>query len=174
MYLLDTALLLDLRNGAAGAEQAGAASGSALDNSAGLLAWAGGVARQSLFLAAMSLIELERAAIVARRRNRETGLIWRDWIDRQLLPAFEGRILAVDAAVARRQAELSLPAMRDAVLAATALVHNLTLATYHPDRYRSTRVRTFDPRGYEPALESDWREAARAGSGWLRSLFVRA
>ncbi len=175
MYLLDTELLLDLRNGVAGSPDTGAIPAAPSDNgTAGLLAWAGSVARQSLFLASVSLVELERAATAARRRNRETGLVWRDWIDSQLLPAFEGRILAVDAAVARRQADLSLPTMRDALLAATALAHNLTLATYHPGLYRPARLRTFDPRGYVPEMENDWREAARTGSAWLRNLFVRA
>lgn len=162
MFLLDAPLLLDLRRGEAG----GCAPG--------LLSWAGGVARQRQFLSVVSLLELEQSAAAAERRGKELGLAWRQWIDAQLLPAFEGRILAVDAAVARRQAELSLPDTRDALLAATALVHNLTLATYRTAPFRQGRLKTFDPRGYEPEMESDWREAARTGSAWLKNLFVRA
>jgi len=162
MFLLDTELLLDLRNGEAGGA------------TAGLLSWAGGVSRQRLFISVITLLEAERAAVAAQRRGRELGYAWRAWIAEQLVPAFEGQVLPIDAAVARRQAELGLADNRDALLAATALTHNLTLATYHPARFRSVHLKTFDPRGYEPEMESDWREAARTGSHWLKNLFVRA
>ncbi|MBO9575280.1 MAG: PIN domain-containing protein [Sphingobium sp.] len=162
MYLLDTGLLLDLRRGEAG----GCAPG--------LVGWAGGVARQRMFLSVVSLIELERAAAAAERKARDLGLAWRQWIDEQILPAFDGQILPIDAAIARRQAELPLADTRDALLAASALAHNLTLATYRAAQFKHGKLKTFDPRGYEPDMESDWREAARTGSAWLKNLFVRA
>jgi len=162
MFLLDTELLLDLRNGEAGGA------------TPGLLSWAGGIARQRLFISVITLLEAERAILAAQRRGRESGFAWRAWIEEQLLPAFEGQILPIDAAVVRRQFDLGLADNRDALLAATTLTHNLTLATYHPTRFRPARLKTFDPRGYQPEMESDWREASRAGSHWLKNLFVRA
>ena len=48
------------------------------------------------------------------------------------MPAFAERILPVDLAVARRSAALHVPAprpIRDALIAATALVHGLTVVT---------------------------------------------
>ena len=163
MFLLETQLLLDLRLGLSGGCPPG------------LLAWAGGDARQRLFLSVVALMECERGAIAARRRGGEgAAAAWRHWIDDQLLPAFEGRILPIDAAVARRQATLSFAEQRDALMAATALEHSLTLATYQPRHFRPARVKAYDPRGHAPELESDWREAARTGSHWLKNLFVRA
>ena len=163
MFLLDTDLLLDLRLGEAGGCPAG------------LISWAGGAARQRLFLSALSLMELERgAAAAAQERSKDAALAWRQWIDEQLLPAFEGRVLPIDAAVARKQAELPHADIRDALLAATALTHNLTLATYRATQLRHARLKTFDPRGYAEEMDSDWREATRTGSAWLKNLFVRA
>jgi len=161
MFLLDTELLLDLRRGVAG----GAPEG--------LLAWAGSGARQRLFVSALSLVELERGASAARRRSASAGAAWRHWLDEQLAPAFEGRILPLDAAVARRQAAIDLADPRDAQLAATALENGLTLATYHPRRFRGSKARAYDPRLYSAEYDGDWREAAQAGSQWLRNLFVR-
>jgi predicted nucleic acid-binding protein len=162
MFILDTELLFDLRRGEAG----GAAPG--------LLSWAGSMSRQRLFISVISLLEVERGAAAAGRRGKELAQAWRSWIDEQLVPAFEGQVLAIDAAVARRQADLPLADARDGLLAATALTHGLTLATYHAARFRQLRLKTFDPRRYEPEMESDWREAARTGSHWLKNLFVRA
>ena len=78
----------------------------------------------------------------------------RAWLDAQVLPAFAGRILAVDVAVAQRCARLHVPDRRselDALIAATALLHSLTVVT------RNGRVkRPFFPsrgmrmRGCEP------------------------
>ena len=162
MFLLDTELLLDLRRGAAGGAPPG------------LIGWAGSGARQRLFLAAHSLIELERGASAARRRSSAAGTAWRNWLDEQVLPAFAGRILPLDAAVARRQAGLDLADPRDAVLAATAIEHGLTLATYHPRAFRGAKLRTFDPRSHAAEPDADWRSAAQASSQWLKNLFVRA
>lgn len=161
MFLLDTELLVDLRRGTAGGAPAG------------LLAWAGAGGRQRLFVSAQSLLELERGASAARRRSPAAGAVWRHWLDEQLVPAFEGRILPIDAAVARRQAELPYPEPRDALLAATSLVHGLTLATYQPRHFRAGKIKTFDPRSYSADLDNDWRSATQAGSLWLKNLFVR-
>ena len=62
-----------------------------------------------MFLSALTLLELENAAAIAARRDKAAGAAWRDWLDRQVVPAFEGRILPVDAAVIRRRAQLRTP-----------------------------------------------------------------
>ncbi len=163
MYLLDTGVMLDLRE----ARSPGA--------DPGLAAWAERTPAQRMFLSALTLLELENAAAVAGRRGKEFGAAWRDWLDRQVVPAFEGRIMPVDAAVVRRRAQIANVDDREGILAATALVHNLTLVTASPDTYRTSRAKVLDPARYEPEGEAgdDWREAARSGGEWLRNLFIR-
>lgn len=161
MYLIDTEPLLDLRDGR--------------DTHAALTGWAQRVSRQSMYVSALTLMELEAAAARAAKRDKATETAWRDWIDGQLLPAFEGRIVAVDAAVARRRAALAIAADHDALLAATALEHGLTLVTYRGAAFRTARLKTLDPRRSAPddGEALDWREATHGRTPWLRNLFIR-
>jgi hypothetical protein len=163
MYLLDTGILLDLREA------------RRPDSDPALASWAERVSAQQMFLSGISLLELEAAAARAARRAKGGGAAWRDWLDRQVVPAFEGRILPVDAAVIRRRAQLPYADDREGLLAATALVHNLTLVTSEARKYRSGRVKLLDPAGFEldGTDDADWRGAARTGSAWLRNLLIR-
>lgn len=164
MYLLDTSIVFELR---------GARGGHA---EAGLAAWAAGVARERLFLSAVSLVELEAAAARTARSDKTAGAALRGWIDNQVVPAFEGHILPLDAAVARRRGQLAMAETRDALFAATALEHGLTLVTRNLAAFKGAKVKLFDPRGYQAdGLEedADWRAASRSGPLWLRNLFVR-
>jgi predicted nucleic acid-binding protein len=163
MYLLDTAMLLALRE----ARRPG--------NDPALAAWAERIPAQQLFLSALSLLELEHAAASAARRAKDAGTAWRDWLDRQVVPAFGDRVLPVEAAVVRRRAQIPYADDREGILAATALVYNLALVTREPGKYRAGRVRVLDPAGIEldGADEGDWREATRSGAAWLRNLLIR-
>jgi toxin FitB len=161
MYLLDTGVVLELRKAKAGRTDAG------------LAAWAAGVPRQHLFLSALALLELGNAA--AREKGSAAAL--QAWIDGQVLPAFDGRILPIDAAVVRRRAQLPYADGRDGLLAATALEHGLTLVTRNTAAFKQGRVKLFNPWGYTPeddADDADWGQAARTGPLWLKNLFVRA
>jgi predicted nucleic acid-binding protein len=162
MYLLDTGLLLDLRE----ARREGA--------DPALAAWATRIPAPHMFLSALTLLELENGAAVAARRGKDAGQAWRAWLDGQVAPAFDGRILPVDAAIVRRRAQIAYADDREGILAATALVHNLILVTGNAAAYRTGRVRVLDPARYEPDREEeDWREATGSGAGWLRNLFIR-
>lgn len=160
--LLDAPVVFALR--LAGAGQA----------EAGLTRWVRSAAKESLFLSALSLLELETHAAAAAQEDKAAGLLWRKWLDEQVCRAFDGRILPVDRAVARRAATLPYADQRDALIAATALENAMTLVTLRPAAFRQGKVRTFDPTGYEPGTTADdWRNAARASPGWIKNLFVR-
>jgi predicted nucleic acid-binding protein len=169
MYLLDTDIVFELRNAKSGGTDPG------------LTAWAAGVARASLFISAVTLLELETGAARAERKDKAAGLALRAWLDGQVASAFEGRILPVDAAVVRRCGHLpqgaGLPGGgRDALLAATALEHGLTLVTRDVATFKASRAKLFNPWGYVPDApgdDEDWGQAAKAGSFWLKNIFVR-
>ncbi len=166
MYLLDTGIVLELRKAKAG------------QSDPGLAAWAGGVARQKLFLSALGLLEIENAAARLARKDRAAGLVARQWIDNHVMPAFEGRVLPVDAAVVRRRAQLPYANTRDGLMAATALEHGLTLVTRKVASFRSGRVKLLNPSGsgVQGAADDDedWGQASQAGQQWLKNLYVRA
>jgi len=140
-----------------------------------LASWAERVPAQQMFLSAATLLELENAAALAARRAKDADAAWREWLDGQIVPAFEERILPVDAAVIRRRVQIPYADDRDGILAATALVHNLALVTDEPRKYRAGRVRVLDPSGFEldGTDDADWREATRSGAAWLRNLLIR-
>ncbi|MFG6460472.1 PIN domain-containing protein [Roseateles sp. DXS20W] len=165
MFLLDTGIVLELRK--AKAAQA----------DAGLLAWAGGIPRQKLFISALNLLEIESAAARLGRKDRAAGLVLRDWIDQRVTPAFEGRVLPVDAAVVRRRAQLPYANTRDGLLAATALEHGLTFVTHRVSAFRAGRVKLLNPSGYiaQPTEDDeDWSQGAQTGHQWLKNLYTRA
>jgi toxin FitB len=164
MYLLDTQVVLELRKARAGRTDPG------------LAAWGAGVARQNLFLSALTLLELENGAGRVEKQDKAAGAALRGWIGDQVMRAFEGRVLPVDAAVVRRRAQLPFADTRDALLAATAIEHGLTLVTRQTAAFKGGRVKLFNPWGYAPEDEDDgdWRQAARTGPLWLKNLFVRA
>jgi predicted nucleic acid-binding protein len=164
MYLLDTAIVYELRKAKAG------------DAEPGLAAWAGAAQRQNLFISALTLLELETGARKLERLSKATGQHVRTWIEEQVLAAFDGRVLPVDATVVRRAAQLGYSETRDGLLAATALEHGMTLVTRNTAAFRSGKVKLFNPAGYKPATDeddTDWRQAARTSSLWLKNLFVR-
>jgi len=166
MFLLDTGVVLELRKARAG------------QSDPGLAAWAAGIARQKLFISALNLLEIESAAARLGRKDRAAGLVVRQWIDNHVMPAFEGRILPVDAAIVRRRAQLPYANTRDGLLAATALEHGLTLVTRKVASFRAGRVKLLNPSGVPvlPAAddEEDWGQATQAGHQWLKNLYVRA
>ena len=166
MFLLDTGIVLELRKARAG------------QSDPALAAWAAGIARQKLFISALNLLEIESAAARLARKDRAAGLLVRQWIDNHVMPAFEGRVLPVDAAIVRRRAQLPYANTRDGLLAATALEHGLTLVTRKVAAFRAGRVKLLNPSGCSVQAtadeDEDWGQASQAGHQWLKNLYVRA
>jgi len=82
------------------------------------------------------------------RRDRKQGGILRAWLDNRVLPAFSGRILAIDSSVAQRCATLQVPdprSDRDALIAATALVHGMTVVTRNVRHFQPLGLTVVDP-----------------------------
>lgn len=113
-----------------------------------VVTWGSSVPLASIFLSAITVLELELGALLMERKDKAQGLVLRAWVDGQIMPRFEGRILAVDAAVAQRCARLHVPdprAERDALMAATALVHGMTVVTRNTADFEPTGVQVLNP-----------------------------
>jgi predicted nucleic acid-binding protein len=104
-----------------------------------------------LFLSAITVMELELGVSLLERRDASQGARLRVWLEQQVLPEFAGRIIAIDEVVARRCAKLHVPdkrSERDALIAATALVHGLTVVTRNAADFEATGVSLLNP--WEP------------------------
>jgi hypothetical protein len=136
MFLLDTNVISELRK---------ARTGKADRN---VTAWARTVPIGSLFLSAIVIQEIEIGTLLAERSDPAKGAILRTWLDAHVLPAFAERILPVDTAVARRSAALHAPnprPIRDGLIAATALVHSMTVVTRNMADFIPTGVPLLNP-----------------------------
>ncbi len=139
MYILDTNVISELRK--------------AKKAHPNVKKWAERVSAASLYISVISVLELEIGILLVDRRDKDRrdnqqGAILRAWMDRHVLPTFSGRILAIDTDVARRCATLHVPnprSDRDALIAATALVHGLTVATRNVADFEPTGVGILNP-----------------------------
>ncbi len=134
MFLLDTNVISELRR----PERA----------QRNVIAWASAISAASFFLSAISILEIELGALQVARKDAVQGAVLRAWIDDQILPRFDGRILPVDTVVARRCARLHVPnrrAERDALIAATAMVHGLTVVTRNVADFEPIGVALLNP-----------------------------
>lgn len=134
MFLLDTNVVSELR-------KAGKADPH-------LRRWAARQSPAALYLSAISVLELEIGVLLMERRDRAQGRLLRTWFEDRVLPAFEDRILSIDTAVARRCAALHVPnphADRDALIAATAIVHALTVVTRNTPDFEHSGAKFINP-----------------------------
>lgn len=138
MFVLDTNVVFELRK---------AKAGKADKN---VTAWAASVPAGSLFLSAITILELETGVLLVERRDPVQGATLRAWLESHVLPAFVGRVLVVDTAVAQRCAGLHVPdprADRDALIAATALVHGMIVVTRNVADFELAGVPLLNPWG---------------------------
>ena len=110
--------------------------------------WSATVLPNTLFLSAITVVELEIGVQLLERRDSAAGAALRGWLDGHVLPAFSGRILPCDEIIARRCAALHVPhpqGQRDSIIAATALVHRMTVVTRNVMDFQSTGVAIVNP-----------------------------
>ena len=110
--------------------------------------WADSVEAADLYLSVITIEELEISVLLVERRDPAQGTTLRAWLNGGVLPAFNGRILDVDTAIAQRSARLHVPQprpVRDGLIAATALVHGMTVVTRNVADFATTGVAVLDP-----------------------------
>ncbi|RXT50234.1 VapC toxin family PIN domain ribonuclease [Bosea sp. Tri-44] len=134
MYLLDTNVLSEIRK----VHRANPT----------VWAWSQVTPADLLYISAVSVLEIEQGVLLVERRDSQQGRLFSDWLRKRILPQFEGRILAFDTEAALRCAALHIPdprPERDAMIAATAQVHALTVVTRNTADFARSGVATLNP-----------------------------
>jgi predicted nucleic acid-binding protein len=136
MYILDTNVISELRK----------AKSKSVNKK--VIKWAKGISPASLFLSVITILELEIGIHAFLQRDSSQGALLRTWMNTHVLPTFSDRILLLDIAVAQCCARLHVPnkkSERDALIAATALVHGMTVVTRNVNDFKQTGVEMFNP-----------------------------
>ncbi|MEN2738617.1 type II toxin-antitoxin system VapC family toxin [Microbacterium sp. X-17] len=131
-YLLDTNIISDARR----------------KRSTALMTWLRGQEIGDLALSAITMLELERGVQRKERADPGGALPLRLWLDEDVRPMVGGRVLPVDERTAVAAAALHIPdplPEMDALIAATAMVHDLTLVTRNTGDFVRTGVRLLNP-----------------------------
>lgn len=132
-YLLDTDVLSELRKGGR--------------CDANVARWATSADPEDFRTSVLVIGEIRRGVERIRRRDRRQAGALAAWLE-QVRVAFAGRILDIDERIAEEWGRMSVPdpiPAIDGLLAATARVHGLTLATRNVADVARTGVAFLDP-----------------------------
>lgn len=136
MFLLDTNIVSEIRK-----IQQGKADTH-------LSAWVTQIPANQMYISAITLLELEKGIMRIERKDEQQGAILRDWLERQVKPAFKGRILPFDEKTATICATMHIPdpkPITDSLIAATAKQHGLTVVTRNVKDFAHTGAKVFNP-----------------------------
>lgn len=137
MYLLDTDILSELRKPAS--------VGNAV-----VRKWVSEQDADDFFMSVVSVLEVAIGIARLRRRDSEQAERLRSWLEDEVLDEFSERLLPVGLEVAQRTALLHVPDPRpaqDALIAGTALVHDLAVVTRNVKHFEPMGVGVINPFG---------------------------
>ena len=136
MYVLDTNVISELRRIRLGR------------GNPGVTTWLEEVNPDELYLSAISIEELEIGVLLVERRDPAQGRILRKWLNFYILPEFSRRILPIDTSIVLRSAGFHVPnphPVRDGLIAATALIHGMTVVTRNVVHFEATGAAVINP-----------------------------
>lgn len=110
--------------------------------------WADGMPRRDLYLAAPTLAEIERGVIRKEATDPAQGRALRVWFEHGVLAGFGERILPFDREAARILARYPVPQdapLDDALIAAVAEAHGMTVVTRNVRHFAPTGVALLNP-----------------------------
>ena len=137
MYLIDTNVLSEIRKI------------QSSHTPPEFLAWFNAINLNDCYLSVITLLEIEQGILRVRHRGDEAQFLrLQHWLNDTVIPTFDQRILPIDRHTARICARLHMPDQRpynDALIAATAIRHDLTLVTRNVRDFAELNVPLLNP-----------------------------
>ena len=110
--------------------------------------WVASVDAREMYLSVITILESEMGILQFDRKDKQQARILHSWLHTRILPAFADRILPIDASTALIGARFHEPnpcSLRDSFIAATALVHGMTVVTQNVVDFSQTGVTVLNP-----------------------------
>lgn len=122
-----------------------------IEPNSNVLAWIDAQAIETLYLSAVTVAELRYGLAAMPEGKRRT--IYQERLEREVLPAFAGRVLAFDLdtsktyaeRMAKARAEGMAIARADGYIAATAAAHGLMVATRDTGPFEAAGLHVINP-----------------------------
>ncbi len=136
MFLLDTNVLSDARKKKAGKAHKG------------VIQFMSDTPTIETFISVITVMEIRQGALLLERKDPKQASIYLDWLESEIMPAFEGRIIPVTTEIALECAALHVPDKQpanDALIAATAKITGLTVVTRNDKDFQFDGVKVINP-----------------------------
>lgn len=113
-----------------------------------IISWEATVSAQQLLLSVITLQEIEVGILRLKRADPRQASVLEHWLHNYLLVEFRDRLLPVTPAIAMRAAALLIDSNRsceDALISATAYIHQMPVVTRNVAHFRNTGVHIINP-----------------------------
>lgn len=137
MYVLDTYVISEIRK----LQQA----------DSNVAKWVNSVDADDMYISVITLMEVEKGILKLERQGE--GAAFRHWFNNQVIPGFSDRTLPIDTDIALTCAKMHIPDKRkesDSLIAATALIHNMTVVTRDLKDFQRLGVELINPWEFKP------------------------
>lgn len=100
------------------------------------------------FISVITVMEIRQGALLLERKDPKQASVYNDWLESEIIPTFDGRIIPVTTDIALCCAGFHVPdksPANDALIAATAKIHGLTVVTRNDKDFQFDGVKVFNP-----------------------------
>ncbi|MFH1699279.1 MAG: type II toxin-antitoxin system VapC family toxin [Candidatus Zixiibacteriota bacterium] len=116
-----------------------------------VIKWVSSCPEETLYLSTLTIGEIQKGISILPESHKKDDL--EKWLNQDLMRRFDRRIVGIDIKVAQKWGEIQAQTEKkgvkmpvvDSLIAATGLVHDMTVVTRNVDDMKSSSVTLFNP-----------------------------